>query len=89
MSAKDKQVGGSHYKVLPVEPIEIIGAMIDAGFWKWCDANAAKYLFRWRLKNGIQDLKKARHYIDLLIEHEESLMCLTPSGTTDSDTGGL
>jgi major membrane immunogen (membrane-anchored lipoprotein) len=61
--------------------------MVDAGHWKWEDANAAKYLFRWRLKNGIQDLKKARHYLDMLIEAEESNMCSTPSGTTLSDTG--
>lgn len=87
MSARNSQVGGDHYKRLPFEPVVVIRAMVDEGHWKWEDANAAKYLFRWRLKNGIEDLRKARHYIDLLIEHEESRMCSTRSGTTDSDTG--
>jgi len=87
MSANESQIGGNHYKKLPVEPVTVIRAMIDAGFWKWEDANAAKYLFRWRLKNGIEDLKKARHYLDMLIEAEESYMCSTRSGTTDSTTG--
>lgn len=87
MSAFDTQVGGDHYKRMPVEPIIIIRAMIAAGLWGWEDGNAAKYLFRWRLKNGIEDLKKARDYIDKLIEQEESGMCSTRSGTTDSGTG--
>lgn len=34
------------------------------------DGNAVKYLSRWRHKGGIEDLKKARHYIDKLIELE-------------------
>ena len=89
MKATSVQVGGDHYKKMPFEPVIVIRAMIDAGLWKWEDANAAKYLFRWRLKNGIEDLRKARHYIDLLIEAEESLMCSTPSGITDSDTGDI
>lgn len=41
----------------------------------------------WRDKGGIADLKKAIHYIQFLIESEESRMCSTPSGTTDSGTG--
>jgi hypothetical protein len=37
----------------------------------YLDGNAVKYLSRWRHKGGVQDLKKARHYIDKLIEVEE------------------
>jgi hypothetical protein len=36
------------------------------------DGNAVKYLSRWRHKNGIEDLKKARHYIDKLLEVEQA-----------------
>jgi len=66
MSALDKQVGGGHYKDFPIQPIEFIHKN-GIGF---CEGNAIKYLCRWRDKNGIQDLEKAKHYIDLLIEME-------------------
>ena len=38
-----------------------------------CTGNAIKYLFRWKKKNGIEDLKKAQWYINHLIEHENEL----------------
>ena len=60
------QVGGNHYKDLKIQPIEFI----HANNIPFCEANAIKYLCRWRQKNGKQDLLKARHYIDLLIELE-------------------
>lgn len=65
-NALDKQVGGNHYKDLKIQPIEFI----HANNIPFCEANAIKYLCRWRNKNGIEDLKKAKHYIDLLIELE-------------------
>lgn len=65
-NALEKQVGGSHYKDLKIQPIEFI----HANNIPFCEANAIKYLCRWRNKNGIEDLKKAKHYIDLLIELE-------------------
>lgn len=34
----------------------------------FCEGNVIKYISRWRLKNGRDDLLKARHYIDILIE---------------------
>lgn len=60
------QIGGSHYKDLKIQPIEFI----HANNIPFCEANAIKYLCRWRNKNGRQDLEKARHYIDLLIQME-------------------
>lgn len=66
VSALDRQEGGSHYKDLPIQPIEFI----HANGIPFCEANAIKYLCRWRNKNGIADLQKAKHYIDLLIELE-------------------
>ena len=38
-----------------------------------CTGNAIKYLFRWKKKNGIEDLKKAQWYINHLIEHKNEL----------------
>ena len=66
LTAKDKQVGGSHYKTLAIQPVEYIHRN-DIGF---CEGCAIKYLTRWKEKNLIQDLEKARHFIDLLIEME-------------------
>lgn len=66
MSALETQVGGDHYK-LPIQPVEYIHRN-GLGF---CEGNVVKYVTRWRSKNGIQDLKKARHFIDLLIEMEQ------------------
>jgi hypothetical protein len=66
--ANDRQVAGVHYKVRKHEPWDVIVDW-DLGY---LDGNAVKYLSRWRLKGGIQDLHKARHYIDKLIEIEES-----------------
>jgi len=66
MSALDSQVGGDHYSKLKIQPVQYIHAN-GIGF---LEGNAIKYLTRWRDKGGIDDLKKARHFIDLLIELE-------------------
>lgn len=63
----DVQVGGDHYKKLAIQPIEYIHAN-KLGF---AEGNVIKYVTRWRDKNGIKDLEKARHYIDLLIQLEQ------------------
>lgn len=65
--ANDRQIGGGHYKQFKYETWDVI---ID---WRlgYLDGNAVKYLSRWRHKGGIEDLKKARHYIDKLIETEQ------------------
>jgi len=60
------QEGGNHYKEMKIQPIEFI----HANNIPFCEANAIKYLLRWRSKNGLEDLKKAKHYIDLLIQLE-------------------
>lgn len=66
MSALSKQVAGSHYKGKAIQPVEYIHAN-GLGF---CEGNVVKYVTRWRDKNGIDDLEKAKHYIELLIELE-------------------
>ena len=60
------QVAGSHYKDLPIQPVEYIHANALGYF----EGNVIKYISRWRKKNGIADLEKAKHYIDLLIQLE-------------------
>ena len=60
------QVGGGHYKDLAIQPVEYIHKN-RIGF---CEGSIIKYVTRWRDKGGIQDLKKAKHFIDLLIELE-------------------
>lgn len=61
------QVGGSHYKESKIQPIEYVFAN-NLGF---CEGNILKYITRYKSKNGIEDLKKARHYLDMLIENLE------------------
>ena len=63
--ALEEQIGGQHYK-LAIQPVEFIHAN-NIGFM---EGNCIKYLCRHKQKNGKQDLLKARHYIDLLIELE-------------------
>ena len=67
MAANDTQVGGAHYKLHTYETWDVI---VD---WNlgYLDGNAVKYLSRWKVKGGVQDLKKAQHYIEKLIEIEE------------------
>lgn len=70
MGAKvtDSQVGGSHYKDFKIQPIDFI----VANSLPWAEANVVKYVVRWRRKNGVEDLKKARWYLDYLIEKESA-----------------
>jgi hypothetical protein len=65
-SSLEKQVGGGHYKDLPIQPVEYIYANALGYF----EGNVIKYVTRWRKKNGVADLEKAKHYIELLIELE-------------------
>jgi hypothetical protein len=54
----------SHYCKGPVECIDAIkSALGDEGFVDFCTGNAIKYLFRWRNKNGLEDLRKAQWYV--------------------------
>lgn len=66
-NALNTQVGGDHYKKLKIQPVEYIYAN-GIGY---LEGNVIKYVTRWRDKNGVADLLKARHYIDLLLELEE------------------
>lgn len=65
--ALETQVGGNHYKDMQIQPIEYI-LKNNLGY---CEANVVKYISRWKSKNGVEDLRKAKHYIDLLIDSIE------------------
>ncbi|WP_343698865.1 DUF3310 domain-containing protein [Caulobacter sp.] len=65
-TALTTQVGGGHYKDCAIQPVEFIHAN-GLNFIEGC---VVKYVSRWRKKGGIQDLKKARHFLDMLIELE-------------------
>jgi hypothetical protein len=66
MSALRKQIGGSHYADRRIQPVEFIHAN-GLGFLEGC---VIKRIVRWRDKNGVEDLLKAKHEIELLIELE-------------------
>lgn len=70
MSQKGKQVGGNHYESLPIQPTDYIhqnGMGFIAG-------NIVKYVTRYKFKNGLEDLRKAQHYLTQLIEYEQKAM---------------
>ena len=62
-----KQVGGSHYSKHKVQPWDYIYENNLCYF----TGNCVKYVSRWRDKGGVEDLKKAIHYLEKLIELEE------------------
>lgn len=68
VSADDYQVSGSHYQSLSPQPWDVSVAW-NLGF---LEGNILKYLARYKVKGGIDDLRKARHYLDKLIELETS-----------------
>lgn len=57
-----------------IETIDVIEAFtkdINDPFAAYCTGNIIKYICRWPNKNGVEDLKKARWYLDKLIERED------------------
>ena len=68
MSANDNQIGGQHYAAKPIQPWDFIAAN-GLGYF---EGNVVKYLSRWRDKGGVQDLHKAAHYLQKLIEISEN-----------------
>lgn len=63
MGANDRQVGGSHYKA-KTQHWDIV-AEHDLDYFQ---GQITKYVMRWKKKNGLQDLEKARHFLDKYIE---------------------
>jgi hypothetical protein len=68
LDSSSDPVNPSHYKQGPIECIEAIKAAIGDGFIGYVWGNVLKYLWRWPKKGGVDDLKKARWYLDRLIK---------------------
>jgi hypothetical protein len=66
-SHKKTQIGGTHYKHMRIQPVEYIH-LNSIPFIEGC---VIKYVTRWKEKGGLEDIKKARHFLDILIELEE------------------
>ena len=62
----DKQVGGDHYQNMKIQPAEFI----NKNEMKFAEGNAIKYICRHGSKGKKQDLEKAKHYIDMIIERD-------------------
>lgn len=79
--ANNRQVGGKHYRS-------------SMQHWDWVAANdldyfqgqITKYVARWKLKNGIQDLKKAQHFLQKYIELVEAGEVVGPDSESTPDT---
>ena len=62
----DTQVGGNHYQKYKIQPVEFI----MQNNVPYVEGNVIKYVMRFRDKNGLEDLLKARQYLDMLIAAE-------------------
>jgi len=66
VSAYKKQIGGSHYKDMAIQPSQFI----NKNKLLFAEGNAIKYICRHAHKGGKEDLKKAIHYIEMIIERD-------------------
>ena len=60
-----------HYNQAGIECLDAIAAATGDGYEYYLQGNIIKYLWRYRYKNGIEDLKKAQFYLDKLIKNKE------------------
>jgi len=65
-TANARQVGGAHYKKWTIQPWDFI----ELNGLTFCSGNVIKYICRFRDKGGVEDLEKAKHYLEKLIEVE-------------------
>jgi hypothetical protein len=68
MEKKDMVNSPEHYNKAGIETIDALEAMLTSGFDSYLQGNIVKYLWRYRYKNGVEDLKKAQWYLNKLIE---------------------
>lgn len=62
--ATEKQVGGNHYSSMKIQPIQFI---VENEI-PYREANVIKYVSRHRSKNGKEDIKKAMHYLEMILQ---------------------
>ena len=80
MGANERQIGGSHYKKGGEEHWDRQWRLYGRGYFIGC---ITKYVERYHEKNGVQDLEKARHFIEKLIELENKTKGEVPSTSSD------
>lgn len=68
LSVNERQVGGTHYQKLDPAPWDVVIAW-NLGY---LEGTALKYIARWKDKGGINDIKKAIHFLEKLVEVHES-----------------
>ena len=73
MSAYDKQIGGKHYQNFSIQPSKFV---IENELL-FPDGNVIKYICRHRFKNGKEDLEKAVHFIEMIIERDYPTIPMT------------
>ena len=68
MAEKEDMVNSPrHYNESGIECIDALEAMLGSGFKSYLQGNIAKYLWRYKYKNGLEDLQKAQWYLNKLI----------------------
>lgn len=85
MAANDKQIGGSHYKKGGEEHWDRQWRLYGRGYFVGC---ITKYVERYHEKNGVQDLQKAQHFLEKLIELENRAAdrkCVSISARDDAE----
>ena len=73
MSAYDKQIGGKHYQNFSIQPSKFV---IENELL-FPEGNVIKYICRHRFKNGKEDLEKAVHFIEMIIERDYPTIPMT------------
>ena len=74
MSANDTQQGGGHYRLMDPQPWDVTIQWVEQGHIGHPEATIIEYLARWRNKNGVADLLKAKHWLEKLIEESERIL---------------
>ena len=75
-SANDYQEGGDHYRVLAVQPWDALKAWLTPDEYRgYMKGTVIAYIARERSKGGDLDLRKARHYLEKLLEEDASPGC--------------
>ena len=72
IAEEDKVNSPSHYNQAGIECIDAIKASLGDGYQDYCKGNVMKYLWRYKYKNGIEDLKKAQWYLNSMVESVEN-----------------
>lgn len=65
-TALTQQVDGDHYKHLPIQPVEFC----QRNGLSFCESSVVKYVCRHRSKGGAKDIRKAIHFLEILLELE-------------------